>query len=112
MLATHSDEFADKLTQFMSALKKLKPAPGKPFFNGAAFSLVDVAVAPVFTRLKWLPHVTLQLQQEAKTQPNSAALLNWINHLSNYPAVKQSVPASFDSDFVNHFRQRNSAALT
>lgn len=111
MLATQSDDFAEKLTQFVSALKKLKPAPGKPFFNGVAFSLVDVAIAPVFTRLKWLPHVTLQLQQEAKNQPDSAALLNWINHLSNYPAVKQSVSTSFDTDFVNYFKQRDSFAL-
>lgn len=111
MLATESAAFNEKLQQFITALKKATPAEGKPFFNGKTFSLVDAAIAPVFTRLKWLPQVRLKLEQEAKTENNHTALLKWIDHLCNYSAVKQSVPNGFEQEFVSYFKARNSAAL-
>ncbi|SMF30084.1 glutathione S-transferase [Alteromonadaceae bacterium Bs31] len=111
LLEQEEEAFQQKLEAFFIALNKLKPASGAPFFNGKAFSLVDAAIAPVFTRLRWLPQLREMLKEEALINEESAGLLAWIENLVNNTAVQASVASDFEQVFIEYFKDRNSVAI-
>ena len=111
MLEQNEELFQVKLDAFLAALKKIKPAEGKAYFNGESFGLVDASVAPVFTRLQWLPQLLGVLKTEAKTDKHSTYLLGWIDSLVSHIAVQNSVAGDFDAHFIDYFKKRNSVAI-
>lgn len=111
MLEKDKAKFEAALPLLFESLKKVLPSQGAPFFNGVGFSLMDAAIAPVFTRLQWLPHIMTLLEREAKTEKATARLLQWIHNLVAFDAVKRSVPSTFNETYVTYFRGQSSAAL-
>jgi len=84
--------------------KELHHEPvSKPFFNGAAFSLVDTSYAPIFTRAQILSEAT-ELYTVAEF-PHVAA---WAEALINLDEVKQSVIANFREVYVKRFTKSGS----
>lgn len=109
--ADDQDRFHSLMDDFFEALCKMIPANGEPYFDGVTFGLVDAAVAPVFTRLKWLPEIEDRLREKSTHDKKAARLLNWIQQLRHHSAVLDSVAENFDSFFVDYFKRKNSFAL-
>lgn len=73
----------------------------QPFFNGAHFSLVDAAFAPLFVRITELEkYCALHLLQDA---PRVQA---WAQHLLARPSVLSTLAADYSEAFINGLRQR------
>lgn len=90
-------EIAEKLAQVEAQL----PNHG-PFFNGAKFSLVEAAYAPVFMRFAILEqHLT---PQKFITTP---CLKTWCHAMLARPAVQQSVIPGFAGLLVDYLRMGN-----
>lgn len=114
MLEKDQNAFEAKLDAFYKALVKMVPRQGGGYFDGDTFSLVDAAVAPVFTRLKWLPHVLHKLENAEELDSDkkeSRRFLDWIHRLQNLAAVQNSVPQDFELQFEKYFKNEKSAAL-
>jgi len=76
-----------------------------PYFNGADFSLIDAAYAPLFMRLDLLnPHLALYT---AADYPKIAA---WSQALAQMDAVKSSVVDGFDALYLGHIRAKGGVA--
>ncbi len=106
-----ADKYETLSDQFTKEILKLPSNENAPFFSGDELSLMDAAIAPVFTRLKWLPSVTLKINELAQTDSSASALLNWINNLIAHEAVMRSVSPDFDDLFEAFFKMSNSYAI-
>ena len=80
-------------------------AEEKPF-NEDNISLVDIAFAPLFTRLKLTPSIYNEVKEKAST-----ALIQWIDGITNMDAVKNSTRDDFESEWHQYFQKRNSHSL-
>ena len=73
-----------------------------PYFNGADMSLVDCAIAPLFTRFKILDEIhPLHLYSKF------GAIAHWSDHLTSLDCVKQSVKADFEEKYIAYIRNSN-----
>lgn len=72
-----------------------------PFFNGAAFSLVDTAYAPLFMRLNLIER---RYPQGLFAQTPKVGA--WCDALLARPTVRKSVVADFENRFVDAFAAR------
>lgn len=97
--------------QFISELLKIPVNPQARFYSGDQLSLMDAAIAPVFTRLKWLPSITEKLSLLAQSDQTTGTLLKWITNLTDHEAVIRSVNADFDEQFESFFKVSNSYAI-
>lgn len=91
VLQTHNDKLALVESEFGQG----------PFFNGADFSLVDAAYAPMFMRLELLGRYTPVLQTERLPK-----LARWSAALLKLPAVIDSVAAEFPQLYEALIRRR------
>ena len=69
-----------------------------PFFNGAAFSLVDAAYAPLFMRLEIIEH----LYPQGLFEP-TPTVRAWSDALLARPSVRESVVTDFEALFRQRF---------
>ncbi|HCA27694.1 MAG TPA: glutathione S-transferase [Betaproteobacteria bacterium] len=76
-----------------------------PYFNGADFSLIDAAYAPLFMRLDLLnPHLALYT---AADYPKIAV---WGQALAQMDAVKSSVTDDFNTLYFGHIHSKGGVA--
>ena len=76
-----------------------------PFFNGAAFSLIDAAYAPVFIRLEYLlKHLT-----GAVVPPDCARVMAWSAAILARPSVQGSIIEGFTELATERFQKRGGA---
>jgi glutathione S-transferase len=77
-----------------------------PFFNGADFSLVDAAYAPVFMRFEILAqHFPFDGYQD------TPKIKTWAQSLLALNSVKKSVAPDFETLFVDFFKNQGSHLL-
>nr|VFK08709.1 MAG: glutathione S-transferase [Candidatus Kentron sp. LPFa]VFK25822.1 MAG: glutathione S-transferase [Candidatus Kentron sp. LPFa] len=89
------DELEDKFERIEDAIEK------GPFFNGAKFSLVDAAYAPLFLRLALLPRAVDIFT--ASTHPKISA---WSEALLALPSVRNSVVREFPDLYLASIQER------
>lgn len=91
MTATTEADFSNARTVIKGSLKHLEKCLGTgPWFNGANFSLVDTAFAPLFMRYRLFEH--RQKILDAARFPKISA---WADRLLALPEVQQSVVPDF-----------------
>jgi glutathione S-transferase len=102
------DELAPLRAALDGKLKRLEGAASAegPYFAGAAFSNIDIALAPLFVRLAILERTTAVRFGEALARVDAlrAALLA-------RPSVVQSQAPGFETDYLAWLRGRGSALL-
>ncbi len=91
VVQTHNDKLAQVEREFGEG----------PFFNGADFSLVDAAYAPLFMRLELLGQYAPVLHADRLPK-----LVRWSTELLNLPAVTDSVVADFSQLYEALIRRR------
>lgn len=98
--AKDATEFSAQRDELRQKLTRLAPQVTGPYFNGAAFALVDAAFAPFFLRLSLLEqwHPLGLLEELPQLQAWSAALLA-------RPAVQASVVADFPQLYRRFIQQ-------
>lgn len=93
--------FSELAAKLGTDLAKLEPVVKTPFFNGAAFSLVDAAYAPLFMRLELLNRKGwISLNEFPKIKA-------WKEALLKEDSVKKSVVADFEELFWASLRERS-----
>jgi len=105
LMAADVDSF-EREFEAMSALLRKYEAVAGPRTVAQDISLLDAALAPIFTRNALVPVVRNQL---ANALP--AYLTAWGQRLLRNPAVRASTHDSFSTDFRNYFAQRGSFAV-
>lgn len=73
-----------------------------PLFNGEAFSLVDAAYAPLFTRFRLLEEI-----HPRNIYKNTPRVKAWAESLVDRPSVKGSVLEEFPDLFKNSIREKD-----
>lgn len=111
MLIGDEAEFQQKSEAFLAALLKLKPSGDQEFFFGDDLGLVDVAIAPLFTRLHYMASTMEALDDLSKQSTHAARLLKWIVLLQEHPTVAEALPEGFDQDYKGYFAQMDSFAM-
>lgn len=84
-----------------------KNLANEPFFNGAPFSLIDAAYAPVFIRIEYL----LKQAVDDIIPPGCKRVLNWRDAILAREAVQGSVIDDFTKLATERFKQRGSVLL-
>lgn len=107
-IAATKEDFEEAEHKALSNLRKLEQALGEgPYFNGAEFSLVDCAYAPLWQRYALLaPRRALFAPEEL---PRITA---WADSLLGMDAVKQSVPAGFEALLRDYIRRHGAYAAS
>ena len=108
LLATEEKDFEPLSQSFLNNLAKLAGQPTSSE-NGSDLSLFDASIAPLFTRLQLTPSLYDRFKQMMIQQPQ---LITWIESLCELEAVKKSVEADFEQQFVDYFSARGSYALS
>lgn len=78
-----------------------------PFFNGASFSLIDAAYAPVFIRIARL----LELAAAAVIPPECRKTLSWRDAILARESVRGSIIEDFARLAIERFQRRGSVLL-
>ena len=78
-----------------------------PFFNGAAFSLIDAAYAPVFIRMEYL----LKPVIDDVIPPRCDRVLAWRDAILARPSVQGSIIDRFTELATERFRKRGGLLL-
>ena len=109
-MATTDD--AEALARALASLKERfrhleKNLGDGPFFNGASFSLIDAAYAPVFIRIARL----LELATPAVIPPECRKTLSWRDAILARESVRGSIIEDFTRLAVERFQRRGSALL-
>ena len=78
-----------------------------PFFNGAAFSLIDAAYAPVFIRIEYL----LKQVVDDVIPPGCGRVLAWNDAILARPSVQGSIIERFTELATARFRKRGGILL-
>ena len=84
--------------------KNLTP---RPFFNGAAFSLIDAAYAPVFIRIEYL----LKQVIDDVVPRGCSKVLAWSDAILSRPSVQGSIIDRFTELATERFRKRGGILL-
>ena len=79
----------------------------EPFFNGAAFSLIDAAYAPVFIRIEYL----LKQVVDDVVPPGCSRVLAWSGAILSRPSVQGSIIDRFTELATERFRKRGGILL-
>ena len=79
----------------------------EPFFNGAAFSLIDAAYAPVFIRMEYL----LKQAVDNLVPPGCERVLAWSDAILSRPSVQGSIIDRFTELATERFRKRGGILL-
>ena len=109
-MATTDD--AEALARSLESLKERfrhleKNLGGGPFFNGASFSLIDAAYAPVFIRIARL----LELAIPAVLPPECRKTLGWRDAILARESVQGSIIEDFTQLAIQRFQRRGSVLL-
>lgn len=89
--------FVEARTRLVEGLRQIEQGPlsqGMPGFDGATLSLVDVAMAPLFTRMA---HVATRV--ELLPSSGLERMVAWSQRLQGEPSVAASIPAQFPELF-------------
>ena len=78
-----------------------------PFFNGAAFSLIDAAYAPVFIRIAYL----LKQAVDDVVPPGCSRVLAWSDAILARPSVQGSIIDRFTELATERFKKRGGILL-
>lgn len=105
LMAADANGFGQELETMSGQLSRFE-AVARPRATAQDISLLDAALAPVFTRNALLPAVRNRL---ADALP--ASLTAWGQRLLGDPAVKSSTSDGFEEDFRTYFAQRGSFAV-
>lgn len=84
-----------------------KNLKAEPFFNGAAFSLIDAAYAPVFIRIEYL----LKQVIDDVIPPGCSRVLAWNDAILARPSVQGSIIERFTELATARFRKRGGILL-
>nr|VFK43465.1 MAG: glutathione S-transferase [Candidatus Kentron sp. TC] len=102
LAAKNESDFGDRRDELEDKFERIEDAIEKgPFFNGAKFSLVDAAYAPLFMRLALLSR-TVDIFTES-THPRVSA---WSDTLLALPSVRNSVVREFPDLYLASIRER------
>ncbi|MBL8259958.1 MAG: glutathione S-transferase family protein [Candidatus Competibacteraceae bacterium] len=102
LVAVDEAAFVREKDGLLADLRHLEQQLGEgPFFNGAAFSLVDTAYAPLFMRLE----IVERHHPQGLLAP-TPKISNWSQALLARPAVRESVVADFEAQFVAYFAKQ------
>ena len=96
-------EIGDKLQAYIDGFDAVENTVTGPFFNGATFSLVDAAWAPVFTR-----HAVLDRLMGEETLSRHPKIAAWAKTLTAMEEVGKSVKPDFDALFDAYLKRRGS----
>lgn len=102
MIAQTSMDFEQAQETFFKGLGKLSEVATP---TTSSLSLLDAAIAPLFTRLKITSSVYEKFMAEIGVSTN---LEQWIESLSERSEVKQSVSENFERDWREYFFSRGS----
>ena len=104
LYSTDAAQGKEKESALLKNLERVETILGAgPFFNGASFSLVDTAYAPVFMRLAALEKVySITLLQ------SFPQLQKWSRSLLDLEAVQKSVVANFEELFISALKSKKS----
>ena len=105
--AKTAEAFAAQHQHLLAKLRRLEGEIAGPFFNGADFSLVDAAYAPLLIRLELLNQAHPLF--EADEFPRLEA---WHDALLAVAAVKASVVPDFVRLYLDHIRARGGHLAT
>ncbi len=106
--ATSQEEVDAKKEAWILKLLQIGAITKGAYYNGESLSLLDTAIAPLFTRLRLIPSLHSEVAQRAgKDSP----LMHWIDSIAQLPEVANSVADDFDSQFVRYFQAENSYLL-
>jgi glutathione S-transferase len=97
------DDFDAGIRAMGGTLSRFEEVVRGPFFAGATFGCVDVAVAPVFYRL-----VHLESQSEAKFLTAFPRVGAWARALATRSSVLRGLPLDFDREHLARLRQSGS----
>lgn len=106
--ASNKADYEQRKEVFLEGILRLGAEAQGVFFQGTSLSLIDTAVAPIFTRLVLTP----ALREEVEQRAAGTNLTAWIKNLVALPEVKDSVVADFDEQFRSFFQAMESYALT
>ena len=84
-----------------------KSISAAPFFNGAAFSLIDAAYAPVFIRIEYL----LKQAVDDVVPPGCSRVLAWSDAILARSSVQGSIIDRFTELATERFKKRGSILL-
>ncbi|MCY3750578.1 MAG: glutathione S-transferase family protein [Gammaproteobacteria bacterium] len=109
MLITQDNKVAEDSLQalrdkFEFLDRNLEPAP---FFNGADFSLIDAAYAPVFIRIEYL----LKQVIDDVIPPDCGRVLAWSDAILARPSVQGSIIDRFTELATERFKKRGGILL-
>ncbi len=102
LMAPDRTAFDAAAARLGTSLDRLEVELGNgPWFNGAAFALVDCAFAPLLMRITLMePHLRLGLLA------GRPRLREWAETLLARDAVRQSVPPDYPALLINNWRER------
>ncbi len=94
--ASTEEEYNSKVEEMLAHIQRIEGQLGDgPYFNGEQFSLVDTAVAPIFTRM------ALMNKKLKYFDPATAPKFDqWGKALLSLPAVQKSVVDDFDDLYL------------
>lgn len=94
----------EEFSKNLAGLEKVKK--NSPWFNGDAFSMMDISVAPIFTRTAFIKdHCNLDLLNDYP------ALQDWSNELLDRQTVKDSIVEGFDDLLLARMKASDSYIL-
>ncbi len=102
MTAPDADAFEARSAELRTLLDRLEPEVALPWFNGAAFSLVDTALAPFFQRLA-VVEALLGTPLPGGEWPR---LRRWGEALRARPSVAASLPPQFETKLASWLRAK------
>lgn len=101
-IAKDDSSFAKEYNILTNNLNRLEDelSAGSRFFSGNEFSLVDASFAPIFFR-----YALLNSQLNFNVLGSHQKLQKWSINLLGDNSVLESVPDSFEADFMNYFKE-------
>ncbi len=105
-IATDEKTFEEKHAAILKRLAQLEAQlQDGPFFNGAAFSLIDAAFAPVFMRFE-----LLQQRYPLALYEDAPKVQRWSQDLVQRRSVVESVPPDFEPKYFDYIKNTNGYA--
>ncbi len=104
-MAKDENGYKENKSALENNLNQLLSQYNGPYFRGEEFSLVDTSVIPLIQRIK----LTTKFHDELELADDGLAKLNkWIDNTLNMEEVKNSVPETFETDFFNYLKAKES----
>ncbi|MFP4615808.1 MAG: glutathione S-transferase family protein [Thiohalorhabdus sp.] len=103
MIAEDATGFEDRWHQAEHRLARLEEAITGPLFNGADFSLVDAAFAPLLQRFAIMERIV-----DLSDYGDFPRIRAWWQALAERPSIPGSVPEDFEAQLRAYFREKAS----